>query len=381
MMANGVVFSGDWNSLRLAACLWAAAATVGFAQDIRQPGRPAAGAQGQTQVRGQAQGQVNGQVQTRQSTQVGQPGQPNQTGQAPRNPANPANPAAQRPAAHQGAPGNAMGRAVQPTWFPLPAAHQELIDRVLQHWEKRSAKVNTYQCEFKRWKYDPVFLPPDPETGKEFPQEFSTGMIRYAAPDKAMYKDTKTQVYDVTKKAYKALDDGAGHHWICDGATIIEMVASNKQMVKTHLPPNMRGEALRTQGPLPFLFGAKADEIKQRYWVRMLNPPANVKDRYYLEAYPKRQADAANYQKVLIILDTAMYLPVNLVVYNVNYTPRNPARTSYEFAKRTDNPFDIRKFNPWAKDFFQPPVPKGWKVVNQQLGGGPAVAQRGQPAK
>ena len=157
------------------------------------------------------------------------------------------------------------------------------------------------------------------------------------------------------------------------------MVPSHKQMVKTQLPPDMQGDALRTNGPLPFLFGAKADEIMQRYWVRTL-PPREGKQEFHLEAFPKQQADAANFKKVEIFLDGDKHLPSNIVVYNVNYTPQNPAKTSYLFEKRTENPINILNLAPWRKDFFEPKLPKGWQVVNVQQGGAaPQANLGGQP--
>ncbi|MCA9175402.1 MAG: TIGR03009 domain-containing protein [Planctomycetales bacterium] len=332
------------------------------AQDIRQPGRPQArpGTTGQPVAPQQGFGQ-----RPMQQGQVRQPTQPGQATQAP------GNQIGQPQVQHGFIP------ALKPAWEPLPPEHQQAVDRVLAYWAQRSSKIKTYECTFARWKYDPVFLPPDAQ-GKELPLEYSEGDIRYAVPDKAMYKDTKSQVYDAATKKYKVLEEG-GHHWVCDGEAIIEMVTATKQRITTKLPADMRGEALRTQGPLPFLFGAKVDEIKQRYWVRLLPPPENVKDRYYIEAYPKLQADAASFQKVWIILDTEMYLPISLVVYNVNYTPQNPGRTSYAFSKRKENPINIGSLirGPWREDFFAPKLPKGWTAVDQNIG--QPVARQDQP--
>lgn len=265
---------------------------------------------------------------------------------------------------------------MQPAWFPLPPAQQDHMVKVLQFWEKRTSKIKTYHCKFRRWKYDPVFLPPAP--GKEpQPIEYSEGEIKYAVPDKAMYKDTLTKVYDVAKKSYKDLPDG-GHHWICDGENIIEMVPASKQMVKTELPEAMRGKALRTNGPLPFLFGAKAKEIMARYWVRTL-PPREGQQEFHLEAYPKHQEDAANFQKVEIFLDGKKHLPSNMIVYNVNWSPQNPAKTSYQFLDAKENPINILNLAPWRKDFFEPTLPKGWQIVKVQQNTPPPARLGNQP--
>ena len=69
----------------------------------------------------------------------------------------------------------------------------------------------------------------------------------------------------------------------------------------------MQGKAI-VDGPLPFLFGAKADKIKARYWLRVITP-SDAKGEYWLEAWPKSRYDSANFQRVEIILDEKDYLP------------------------------------------------------------------------
>ncbi len=209
--------------------------------------------------------------------------------------------------------------------------------------------------------------------------EYSQGEIKYAVPDKAMYRDDVTQIYDPAKKGYKKMED-AGHHWICDGEFIMEMSPNEKQLVKSPLPAGMRGQALRAFGPLPFLFGAKKAEILQRYWVRTLPPPEGRKE-FHLEAYPKFQSDAAAYQKVLVILGQEEYLPTSMVVYNVNFNHKNPAKTSYQFIERKENPINILNLAPWKKDFFEPKIPKDWKVVNIQPQGAATVARQPGPSQ
>jgi hypothetical protein len=47
------------------------------------------------------------------------------------------------------------------------------------------------------------------------------------------------------------------------------------------------------------LFGAKAEKIKERYWVRAVHPPQGKEGQeYWIQAYPKRRQDAANFKMV-----------------------------------------------------------------------------------
>lgn len=262
----------------------------------------------------------------------------------------------------------------QPAWVAQQDPREtKLIDEVLKYWEGRSDAIHVYECIFKRFKYDPVFLPPDPATGKLLPIEFSEGSIRYVAPDKAIYRDTKTQAYQPPKEAggqptWPALPEGSGHHWVCDGESIFEFDSVNQQLVQTVLPPELRGTALVTHGPLPFLFGAKAADIRNRYWLQLDPAERGDAEKYHLIAHPKFQGDAADFQMVKIVLDRKEFLPLHLIVYGVGYDPvRNPARVAYVFENRKVDPFDIRKVFPWATEFQAPKPPRGWKLVREVI--------------
>ncbi len=96
----------------------------------------------------------------------------------------------------------------------------------------------------------------------------------------------------------------------------------------------MRGNNIHLS-PLPFLFGVKAKEIQDRYWVRPIAPPAGSQD-VWLETYPKRPDDAGNYSRVQIILDKNEVLPKGLVVFMPNIVLSN------RIARSTNSSIAIR---------------------------------------
>ena len=52
-----------------------------------------------------------------------------------------------------------------------------------------------------------------------------------------------------------------------------------EKKLKVHpLPKEMQGEAI-ADGPVPFIFGAKADKMKQRYWIRDVTPKEEIGQR------------------------------------------------------------------------------------------------------
>jgi TIGR03009 family protein len=246
---------------------------------------------------------------------------------------------------------------------PLTPDEQKYLDEVLKYWEFSSNKIELYRCQFQRWEYDPVFGPRD--TFKTY----SAGEIRYEKPDKGLFKVEKIVHYTPPRAQgeqpqYVERPDVYGEHWICDGKSIFEFDYQKKRLVERALPPEMQGKSI-VDGPLPFLFGAEAEKIKQRFWIHVITP-AEAKGEYWLEAFPKTREDAANYKMVHVIIDEKDYLPKAIRVFDRNFDPRtNNAYTTFMFDKReVINPrFDLEKLAIWKRAFYRPSTPSGWERV------------------
>ena len=150
-----------------------------------------------------------------------------------------------------------------------------------------------------------------------------------------------------------------------DGKSIFDYDFANKRLLELQLPPEAQGEGLKNS-PLPFVFGAKAAELKQRYWVRDVTPP-NVQDQYWLEAWPKRKSDAQAYLKVEIILSRDPFLPKSIHIYAPNYhETRHPAKMVFEFEHRQINGNLAMVLN-FADFFVRPALPFGWERTVKKL--------------
>ena len=142
----------------------------------------------------------------------------------------------------------------------------------------------------------------------------------------------------------------------CDGKKIFELNQPAKQLIERDLPAEMQGKAI-TDGPLPFIFGAKADQLMKRYWMRDVTPREYVGKEVWLEAWPKRQQDAANFHHATLILSDPAFKPTALQIY----LPNGTDHTDYAFKDTSVN-------SPLALiDFLAPMTPRGWKrVVNPE---------------
>jgi len=220
--------------------------------------------------------------------------------------------------------------------FRLTPQEEAYLDQVLIAWQRRSEQVKTFESDFTRWEYDPVF------GDAEKPKYRDDGKLKYAAPDRGMFK----------------VEGDRAEHWISDGKSIFQYNFAKKQLIEHKLPAHLQGKAI-ANSPLPFLFGARAADLKRRYWMRIVTP-ANVKNQIWLEAYPRFREDAANFHRAELILKAAEMTPHALQIH----LPNGKNRTVYQF-------YNIAINDPLKKFFrinpFHASTPLGWqKIVEKQ---------------
>ena len=245
--------------------------------------------------------------------------------------------------------------------FQLTPAETALRDQVLRNWETESAKIITFKSTFDRWEYSEYgrgYIPEGPgfpqRRNSEVPWIKSRGHLAYAKPDKGSFKIEAIYHYqwdEANKKdTWSKLENEVGERWVCDGKFVYNYNHKETQMEVSSIPPELQGKAI-VDGPLPFLFGAKAEKLKQRYWIRVSQSNG---EEIWLDTYPKYQADAASYRRVEVILDSKTSTPKAMQVYLPNGD-----RAVYMFDKPAVNNQLDRLFG-----VFKPPrTPFGWKRV------------------
>jgi TIGR03009 family protein len=274
------------------------------------------------------------------------------------------------------AAGAGLAVAPQAPFPPLTPEYQQFLDQVLAKWEAETAKVEVYRCNFRRYQYDPSLHQDGAAT-------IAMGSVRYMKPDKGLFR--VDQLYTNNGRDANGQpkfevnpNNQFGEYWICDGEYVHIMERQEKVCKKIQLPPEMRGNAIYLS-PLPFLFGVKAQEIKSRYWIRPLPPPAGRESEIWLEAFPQRADDAGNYQRVQVVIDRTDWMPKGLIVFLPNWREDAPHRELYEFEKREINwslKDRLNKLNPIAEEFIPKDPPAGWKIIVEPY----QASQSGQPA-
>lgn len=245
-----------------------------------------------------------------------------------------------------------------PAGFQLSAVEQAYLDQVLTLWEQESGKIDTFNCDFTRLVYDPVFGPgKDPNTGQQLHKNQEEGTVSYQRPDKGSFHIKKVHAWDAKAQQHVENPNIVGEHWVCDGENVYEYKHDQKQLVVRPIPPNMQGKNI-ADGPLPFLFGAEAEKLKQRYWLRV--DPRAPEGSIWLAAAPKRRADAANYRLVELMLDAKQMLPNAMRV-----TAPDNSQTTYTF-DLPEASVNSRMTALWNTLFQAPKTPWGWKRVVEQ---------------
>ncbi len=278
---------------------------------------------------------------------------------------------AQQPPAAQAPQRVATATAPQAQLPPaLSPEQQAALDQLLAAWETRNAAVRSWSCTFHKWEYN-AWSPADAK-GERLAFAESNGELKYASPDKGLFRVKDTKQWNPETRRYETRGGDTGEHWVCNGESIYEFRHSERQLRETKLPPEMRGKAI-SDGPLPFVFGAKADTLKKRYWMKLVTPP-DVRDQIWLEALPRYQVDAANFSKVELILQARDLMPFAIQIYK----PGGQDRDVYQFDPRTNL---IDKGLDMIRDFAKPMTPFGYKYVLEDLQATPPAPPAGSAVR
>jgi TIGR03009 family protein len=283
----------------------------------------------------------------------------------------PQQPAAQAPAIPQVPPG-----------FQLNALQEAALNQLLDAWQQESSKVVTFSCPFDRLEYVAAFGPVI--SGQLAPLNRNKGELTFSKPDKGSFEITEINTWKVQPapadrpQAAQQGDwvkqpDAIGEHWVCDGKSVYEYRANQKLVIERPLPPQLAGQNI-IDGPLPFLFGAEAGKLKQRYWMRMDDRNQDP-NQAWINALPKFQQQAADFRQVDVILDRNRLLPAAMQV-----TLPNGDRHVYVFHIEKANVNGVLSRIQNAL-FQKPPTPFGWKHVVENAPLAEAVPVQSQPTR
>jgi TIGR03009 family protein len=239
------------------------------------------------------------------------------------------------------------------------------LQAVLDAWETESGKIQTLAGVHERYVYNITFETATVASGKFF----------YAAPDRGRIDLEGVDPEKMNFGAAGMKKGAAGapftykadrnEIWVCTGKEVVTAVELDKTYQAFPLPPDMQGKNI-INGPLPFLFGMKADEARRRFELKLLNDDPS---KAIIRAIPRTQLDSQNFGQATIILDKQKYLPFAVQLIDT-------AGTTETVFKFVPDKMAVNSPNFWGffgrfgikNDPFQPEFHKqGYRQVQQRV--------------
>jgi TIGR03009 family protein len=255
--------------------------------------------------------------------------------------------------------------------FSLTPQQQAQLDMVLRAWEARNAGIRTLSTDFTMLEFEQSMAPAGP--GQQQPHRFEgAGQIKYVAPDKGVYKVETLKVFNPRTNQWSQANELA-EHFVCDGKSVFQYRSQEKTLVEYPLPPQARGIAAAEGTPI-FVFSAKAEQLKQRYFLRITTPP-NAAGQVWIEVHPRTQRDAASFSKMEIILAEKTMTPQALQIYQPGADINSP------YADRKVFIFNAPSVNSVVDQlkWFNVMTPLGWKRVVEDGSQAADAAPSGPP--
>lgn len=241
------------------------------------------------------------------------------------------------------------------------------LEQILKNWEQQTAKINKLQGDTRYREYDKTF-------SVEYRGE---GKFAFEAPDRGNYelrpvkiaKGESSSVKTEDKQPYELKPKDA-ERWICTGAEILRIDEAHKTYEVVPIPEERRGDRI-IEAPLPFLFGMKAEQAKQRYQIELVK---DADQEIVLKLRPNWSGDAANWSQATVIIQKTNYLPreVRLIA------PGGTSMRIHSFENIKVNSDNLFR-SLFGDDPFKPKL-KNYKVVNNDRGPDDAPVTADRPA-
>ena len=270
------------------------------------------------------------------------------------------------PVPQNGRPAQGVVRQQLPQAKPMRIPKLDpVMEDILVEWEEKSAKIKRLEGTFIRTTYDSVFEV----------ELVSNGMYCFEFPDRGSFHQTGTVPKVEGQKGHRFVQKpGPDERWVCDGKTILKIDDKSKQYESVPIPPEDQGQNIRNS-PLPFLFGMKAIEAKQRYEFE-LNTAKTNENTIWLKVYPQDPKDLANYKIAEVILNRSNCLPMAVKLHDNS----GKKEDVYLFDQRsmTVNGRTWKRFLTGA-DPLKPDLKSFKRVLQPENASAPAGRQLAQP--
>jgi len=240
--------------------------------------------------------------------------------------------------------------------FILTPAEQRELDEFLIGWERYSATINRYDVNFDLTIVDPTIAGAEPNR----PHKIAFGYFKYiASPRRFVYViEGEWQGNTQTKRG----DNNPNIHAekiVIDEKSVYKYDYNAKTVLQINVPSEQIGKGI-ADSPLPLIFGAKAEELKRRFSMRIVPIPSRD-DLIWLHARPLFIEDQQEFKELEIVLDKRTLTAIGLKQYDIN----DKGYRHFSLKQPQVNPRPVRSLLEDIREWFTPDVPRGWKHIEE----------------
>ena len=243
---------------------------------------------------------------------------------------------------------------IVPFW--LNPDQQRELDAFLERWETYSATINRYEVNFELYLYDPTIPGPEAEPNK--PHKIAFGYFKYNASPRRFVYEVEGEV--LGGKPVKRTDNTPGIYAekiIIDEKTVYKYDYNAKTVLQINVPPELIGRGI-ADSPLPLIFGAKAEDLKRRFSMK-IEPYPNRDHLMILQAKPLLMEDQQEFKELEIFIDRRSLTAVGLRQWDINEKTYRTFSLNQPQLNGKDPVLEV------IKRWFTAEVPRGWRLEEQ----------------
>lgn len=221
----------------------------------------------------------------------------------------------------QGAPsGGYVGGEISSAIVPAPETYkpteEELnqLNDFLVRWEEFGKNVKRVSCEVHMREFDSVL-----QQNSKRPVAHTWGQFRFISPNKLMYHIRGEFVYSDEKPEGEWKEGQNEWMIVLNSKEFIQYDYKNKKVVVFPVASEEQDMDLTMDnGQFPLFFVAKADSLKDRFYMRIITPANKQKDEVWIEAFPRYARDAQQFRSITVILGLKDLQPTYMRRLGVN---------------------------------------------------------------
>ncbi|MDO4586779.1 MAG: hypothetical protein Q4C95_05705 [Planctomycetia bacterium] len=203
-----------------------------------------------------------------------------------------------------------------PKDFQLSEVDLIRLNEFLNHWENFGKSIKRISCNVQVKEFDGGLFHKD----SNIPISHTWGQFRFIAPNKILYhvrgdfsyqgfEDGKEPKWQESNNEWKFVYDGKSmthYDFVKTTATVIPIVESEWN------------QDLTLESPFPLFFVANAQNLKNRFYMRLITKPEKAKTEVWIEAVPRYLDDAKNFKSIIITLRLKDLQPYYMRKFGVN---------------------------------------------------------------